>query len=175
MALGFSSYDRLERILLKTRNILGESVDDDFKEANKAQALQEAAAKYGWYEGDGTETTYSDGSSITVLQSKLIAVVAGIDLLVSAISYYKDQVVTGSGGPASFGFRSDKLEWLKTQIELLKEEKKDLEEILEISTDEEGLQGLALKKIRACADPEDDVCCDDETVFSNWSKTVGSG
>lgn len=171
MALGFSSYQRLERFLLKTRNILGEGTDDTFKENNKAQALQRAAALYGWYSGDGSETTYTDDSSVGVLQSELIAITAAITLLISAISYYKDQVVSGSGGPASFAFRSDKLDWLKEQIELLKGEREELESSLGL-TDSGTIPGLALTKVRACADPVDDVCCDDESSFTNWYKTI---
>lgn len=167
MALGFSSYQRLERILLKTRNILGET-DDTFRENNKSQALQYAASFYSLYDGDGSETTYTDSTSLTILQSELIATVAAIELISSAISYYKEDVIDASGGPASASFRSDKLDWLKSQLELLEAKKEDLESGLGILTaeDENAFEGVGLAKSRACNDPVDDVCCDEDYFTS---------
>ena len=118
MALGFSTYKRLEKLLLKTRNILGEG-DATFREENKVIALQDASSLYGWYDGDGSETTYTDSSTLTINQSSLIAVVAAMDLISSAISYYKENVISATGGPASANFRSDKLDWLREQFKLL--------------------------------------------------------
>lgn len=160
MALGFSTAERLERILLKTRTILGEG-DNAFNADNKAQVLQYAASYYGLYSGDGSESTYTDSTSLSILQSELIATTAAIELLTSAISYYKDDVVNASGGPASASFRSDKLAWLKAQIEELSSKKKDLEGSLGYSDTGDSVPGLALTKVRACSDPADDVCCDE--------------
>jgi hypothetical protein len=170
MALGFGSAQRLERLLLKTRNILGEGVDS-FRDDNKAQALQTAASIYGLYGGNGSETTYTDSASITILQAELIATTAAIDLISSAISYYKDQVVTASGGPASASFRSDKLAWLKEQSTMLEDKKKTLEEANGYSGTND-IPGLLLAKVRACTDPVEDVCCDTEALES-LSVTVG--
>lgn len=160
MALGFSSGQRLERLLLKTRSILGEG-EAQFLTDNKAQALQLAASLYGLYGGDGSETDYTDKAGLSVLQSELIATRAAIELLTSAISYYKDDVTEASGGPASASFRTDKLDWLRLQLEELKAKKEELEGSLEVIIDPAaGLPGLFLKKVRACADPVDDTCCD---------------
>lgn len=95
MALGFPTYNRLERILLKTRNILGED-NPIFKEDNKVQALQYAASFYNLYAGNGSETDYTDALGLTIIQSELIATKAAIELINSAISYYKHQ---GHGQP----------------------------------------------------------------------------
>lgn len=160
MALGFNTYKRLEKLLLKTRNILGEG-DDTLKEENKIIALQDAANLYGWYDGDGSETTYTDSTTLTVLQSSLIAVVAALDLISSAISYYKEDVISATGGPASANFRSDKLAWLKQQYDLLKEKRAELEDSLGLN-DSTDVPGLVIGKVRACADPSDDVCPDVE-------------
>lgn len=171
MALGFSTYQRLERMLLRTRSILGETTDDTFREANKAQALQMAAALYDLYDGDGSETTYTDSTTLSVLQSELIATVAAIELLNSAISYYKDGVITANGGPASVSFRTDKLAWLTKQIDLLKEKLALIEDALGYS--ETGdIPGLILEKVRACCDPADDVCDDDCNISTTFEETI---
>lgn len=168
MTLGFSSADRLERLLLKTRSILGEG-DDTFRDNNKAQSLQKAASYYSLYDGDGSETTYTDSSSLTILQSDMIATKAAIDLLKSAISYYKDDVIQANGGPASATFRSDKLNWLKTQLSELKEDLADLESANGYSIAEDGVPGLAMHKVRACSDPVDDVCCDEDLEAGEYT------
>lgn len=165
MALGFSTYARLERILLKTRNILGEN-DPNFKENNKIQALQYAAAFYNLYDGDGSEITYTDALGLGILQSELLATKAAIELINSAISYYKDDVVTANAGPATATFRSDKLAWLKQLIEQLEEKLEDLEK-KEGVDDGEGandittLMGMLNEKVRACEDPPEDKCPED--------------
>lgn len=170
MALGFGSAQRVERLLLKTRSILGEG-DATFNADNKAQALQTAASMYGLYSGDGSETTYTDGTDITILQSEMIATAAALDLLTSAISYYKDQVVSASGGPASASFRSDKLAWLQEQYKLLAEKKAALEAANGYSTGTD-IPGLVLEKVRACCDPSDDICSGDDE-FVAFSETQG--
>src|SRR5262249_32509682 len=100
MSLGFGSYARMERMLLRTRNILGEN-DPAFKENNKIQALQYAADHYGLYAGNASDTTYTDAVNLTISQSEMIATFGAIELIRSAISFYKDDVVTANGGPAS--------------------------------------------------------------------------
>lgn len=161
MALGFSTYQRLERLTLKTRNVLGEG-DPTFKEENKIQALQEAADFYNLYGGNGSETTYTDLAGLTIKQSAMIATKAAISITISAISYYKDDVVQASAGPASASFRGDKLAWLKTLIE-------ELEKILDELEDNNGIvdpdallamEGLLLDKGLACADPPGTTCAD---------------
>lgn len=161
MPLGYGTAARLERLLLRTRAVLGEG-DDVLNNQNKVQAMQTAASFYNLYGGDGSETDYTDTAALTILQSELIATAAAIDLLVSAISYYKDDVVSANGGPAAASFRADKLAWLKAQIEQLEDKLEDLEGSLGYG-EEDGvnpLVGLAIRKVRACADPVDDVCCD---------------
>lgn len=174
MPLAYPTPDRLERILLRTRSVLGEG-NEPLNTQNKVQAMQYAASLYDLYDGDGSEATYTDGASITILQSELIAAVAAKELLTSAISYYKDDVVSANGGPASATFRSDKLAWLKEQIEQLEEKIEELEDALGLTDLEDlidaGVPGLALKKVRACLDPADDVCCDDDLTSS--TTTVG--
>lgn len=161
MALGFSTYKRLEKLLLKTRNILGEG-DDAFKEENKVIALQDASSLYGWYDGDGSETTYTDSSTLSINQSSLIAVVAAMDLISSAISYYKEDVISATGGPASANFRSDKLDWLREQFKLLEAKKEELEDSLGLGDEDAGVPGLVIGKVRACADPLDDICAEED-------------
>ena len=167
MALGFGSAQRLERILLKTRSILGEG-DAQFNLDNKTQALQFAAAFNNLYAGDGSEVTYTDAPNLTILQSELIATAAAIELIKSAISYYKDDVVQASGGPASASFRSDKLDWLRELLKELEDKMDDLKDATGIIGDPELalMEGFFLKKVRACKDPADDVCpdtCSDPT------------
>ncbi len=157
MTLGYGSYPRMERMLLKTRNILGEATDDVFKEANKVQALQLAASLYSLYAGDGSETSYTDSSSLSIIESEMIATSAAIELLNSAISYYKDGVINANGGPASVSFRTDKLAWLQAQIELLKDKLETLEAAAGYA-DTGDIPALILEKVRACCDPIDDVC-----------------
>lgn len=173
MSLGFGSSQRLERLLLKTRNILGEG-DDTFKAQNKAQALQLAASFYGLYGGDGSETTYTDQSGLTVLQAEMIATSAALDLLTSAISYYKEDVISATGGPAQADFRSDKLAWLREQISLLQAQLAKLETANGVSSADTGIPGLALAKVRACNDPVDDVCECSSLEAGSWSEGAGS-
>lgn len=177
MALGFSTYQRLERLLLKTRNILGEN-DDNFKEANKVQALQYAASFYNLYAGDGSETTYTDSIGLTIIQSELIATKAAIELTKSAISYYKDDVVTAEAGPANAAFRTDKLAWLKAFLEELKEKLDELEgkEGVDAGGDAADitvLMGMLNKKVLACPDPPEDVC--ENELPGAFTKTIGGG
>lgn len=158
MSLGFGSYARMERMLLRTRNILGEN-DPAFKEDNKTQALQYAADHYGLFSGNASDTTYTDSASLTISQSEMIATFAAIELIRSAISFYKDDVVTANGGPASVNFRSDKLAWLKSLLDELKEKLDELEDKNDVGDLAAGkLPGLFVEKARACADPVDDVC-----------------
>lgn len=171
MGLGFGSYERMERKLLRTRNILGEN-DAVFKENNKIQALQLAASWYGLYDGNGSEVTYTDKADLSILQSELIASKAAVELTVSAISYYKDDVVTANGGPASVTFRSDKLAWLREILEELKDQVKDLEDKSGLGETNGVLPGLFLTKNRACADPVDDICPCDETNTGNFETTI---
>lgn len=166
MALGFGSYNRMERLLLKTRNILGEG-DPVFRENNKTQALQYAASFYNLYGGNGSETTYADIAGLTILQSEMIAAKAAVLLTISAISYYKEDVIQASAGPASATFRSDKLAWLKEALEELKDNLKDAEGANGIDAAAEGLFGLLLGKGLACCDPPEDKCPE-----ANWE---GSG
>lgn len=162
MALGFSSYDRLERKLLRTRNKLGEgATDTTFREENKTQALQLAASLYDLYDGDGSETTYTDSSTLTIIESEMIATSAALELLTSAISYYKDDVTSATAGPSSASFRTDKLAWLQAQIDKLENDLETLEEAAGYGTDD-ALPALLLKKVRACCDPVDDVCPEDD-------------
>lgn len=164
MALAFGSYQRLERMLLKTRNIIGED-NPTFREDNKTQALQFAASFYGLYGGDGSEATFTDLSSLTVMQSELIASAAAKELTLSAISYYKDDVVSANGGPASATFRSDKLTWLRAFIEELNKKIDDLEKATGFGASDGVLPGLFLDKIRVHCDPPADVCsahCDSD-------------
>jgi len=152
VALGFSSNQRLERLLLKTRNVLGEG-DSSFRDDNKTQALQLAAVMYGLYGGDGSETSYSDRSDLTIIQSELVATVAAVELMSSAVSYYKDDL-TQIQGPASTGgnFRLDKLAWLTKQLELLQSKIDDLEIAAGFGNVE--LSGLLIEKIKADCDRE---------------------
>ena len=159
MPLAFGTQHRLNRILLRTKDILGEG-DPALTDENKQSALQYSASLYGYYTGDGSEAVYQDAASITILQSELIATTAAIELINSAISYYKEDVIDAEAGPASAKFRQDKLAWLKTLIEELENKENDLKGQLGFATDElEGPPAL-LKKVRACKDPADDVCCD---------------
>lgn len=175
--LGFSSYQRMERMLLRTRNILGEGTDDQFKEDNKTQALQYAASFYKLYGGNGSETTYTDLNDLTIIQSEMIATRGAIELTKSAISYYKDDVVTAHGGPADASFRSDKLAWLKEFVKELEDKLDELEGQEGFDDGEDGVDitsmGLLLKKVPACADPIEDACC--EEPEGNWEMTVGGG
>jgi len=160
MALAFSSNQRLERLLLKTRNILGEG-DATFNADNKTQALQLAASLYGLYAGDGSEGTYTDAATLNVLQSELIATRAAKELILSAISYYKDDVVQASGGPASASFRSDKLDWLRELLKELEDKLDEIEDAVGLGDEETlGINPFMLVKVRACKDPADDTCCD---------------
>lgn len=165
MALGFSTYQRLERILLKTRNILGED-DPIFKEDNKAQTLQYAAIFYNLYAGDGSETIYVDAPFVGVIASELIATKAAIELINSAISYYKDDVVTANPGPATATFRGDKLAWLRFLVEQLEEKLDELEDKEGVdngegSEDITTLMGMLNEKVMACDDPPEDRCPED--------------
>lgn len=177
MALGFSSYQRMERMLLRTRNILGEGTDDVFKENNKIQALQYAAAFYNLYGGNGSEITYDDKADLSLLQSEMIATRAAIELTKSAISYYKDDVVTAEGGPASASFRNNKLDWLKEFVKELEDKLDELEGQQGFDDGEDGVDitslGFLLKKVPACADPIEDKCPEEAT--GNWEKTEGGG
>lgn len=157
MALAFGTEHRLNRILLRTKDILGEG-DDALKDENKNAALQYAASLYGYYEGDGSEELYHDTADLTILQSELIATTAAIELINSAISYYKEDVIDAQAGPANAKFRQDKLAWLKTLIEELADKLKGLEGQLGF-TEADGPPAL-LKKVRACNDPADDKCTD---------------
>lgn len=167
MALGFSTAQRLERLLLKTRSILGEG-DATFNANNKAQALQLAASLYGLYAGDGSETSYTDAATLNVLQSELIATRAAKELILSAISYYKDDVVQASGGPASASFRNDKLDWLRELLKELEDKLDDLTTAVGLGDQESIGAPFGFVKIRACQDPPDDRCCD--TDFLGPSK-----
>lgn len=160
MALGFSSYDRMERLLLKTRKILGED-DPVFQENNKIQALQFAASFYNLYGGNGSEVTYADIASLTIIQSEMIATKAAKELTLSAISYYKDDVVEATGGPAGVKFRNDKLDWLRELLKSLEDKLNELETKEGVDAESAliyGVPGLVLQKVRACQDPPDDVC-----------------
>ena len=126
---------------------------------------------YGLYSGDGSETTYTDGASVSILQAEMIALSAAVDLTISAISYYKDDVVRASGGPASADFRTDKLAWLKEQLKELKD-KLDLLESANGYGSADMIPGLLLKKVRACLDPADDVCCGDADLEA-FEATLG--
>lgn len=170
MALGFSSYDRLERMLLNTRNKLGEGTDDLFKEDNKTQALQFAASFYNLYDGDGSETTYTDAAGLTIIQSEMIATKAAVELTVSAISFYKDDVVSATAGPSNFANRNDKLAWLKEQCAKLEEKLEELEDKEGLGGDEDDLtgMGLVLQKVMACKDPVEDRCEDEILPKADW-------
>ena len=157
MALAFGSALRLERILLKTRHILGEN-DPAFKDDNKVEALQYAASLFGLYGGTGAENTYSDADNLTILQSELIASAAAKELILSAISFYKDDVVKADGGPASAEFRQDKLAWLKEMVDMLDKKIDDVGGAIGFG-DGTLLPEFFLTKVRACADPVDDTCC----------------
>ena len=166
MPLAFGTMHRLGRILLRTKDILGEG-DDALKEENKNAALQYAASLYGYYGGDGSEETYQDPEGTTVLQSELIATAAAIELINSAISYYKEDVIDAKAGPANAKFRQDKLAWLKTLIEELEEKLKGLEGQLGFA-ELDGPPAL-LKKVRACKDPADDKCKDSPCEAGSWT------
>ena len=129
MPLAFGTLHRLNRILLRTKDILGEG-DNALRDENKHAALQYAASFYGLYDGDGSEVSYQDKATITVLQSELIATAAAIELINSAISYYKEDVIEAEAGPANAKFRQDKLAWLRQLIEELEEEESEEEEVL---------------------------------------------
>nr|BDD48159.1 hypothetical protein 3 [bacterium] len=160
MPLAFGTLHRLNRILLRTKDILGEG-NDVLRDENKNAALQYAASFYGFYNGDGSEPVYQDIATLTVLQSELIATAGAIELINSAISYYKEDVIEAEAGPANAKFRSDKLAWLKCLIEELEEKLDGLKGQLGFATDELAGPPALLKKVRACTDPADDVCKDD--------------
>lgn len=171
MALAYSTYDRMGRMLLKTQKVLGEG-DPALNEENKIQALQLAASLYDLYGGDGSEVDYEDDPTLTILQSEMIATRAAKELLLSAISYYKDDVISAQGGPANAHFRIDKLDWLREQIKQLDDKLKELESANGINALADGVvPGLALTKVRACCDPADDVCTEQQG-FKAFEETV---
>jgi len=159
MPLAFGTLHRLNRILLRTKDILGEG-DDALRDDNKTAAMQYAASFYGLYSGDGSEIIYQDQTGLTLLQSELIATAAAIELINSAISYYKEDVIEAEAGPANAKFRQDKLAWLKALIKELEEKLDGLKGQLGFATDELAGPPALLKKVRACQDPADDVCKD---------------
>lgn len=171
MSLAFGSMHRLNRILLRTQDVLGNG-DETLKDENKHSALQYAASLYGLYSGDGSEGTYEDDSGVTLLQSELIATVAAIELIHSAISYYKEDVIEATAGPATAKFRNDKLSWLKTLLSELEEKLTALKGQLGYAEAELDGPPALLKKVRACQDPADDICENDET-FSTGTHEFG--
>lgn len=168
MPLAFGTQHRLNRILLRTKDILGEG-DVALTEDNKQSALQYAASLYGLYSGDGSEAVYQDAGDVTILQSELIATTSAIELLNSAISYYKEDVIDAEAGPASAKFRQDKLAWLKTLIEELEEKQSALKGQLGFAVEELSGPPALLKKVRACKDPADDVCGDTVHEAGSWT------
>jgi len=59
VTLAFGSMHRLNRILIRTKDILGDG-DDAIRDENKNSALQYAATFYDLYSGDGSESTYTE-------------------------------------------------------------------------------------------------------------------
>ncbi|PIR19826.1 MAG: hypothetical protein COV45_09235 [Deltaproteobacteria bacterium CG11_big_fil_rev_8_21_14_0_20_47_16] len=160
MTLAFGSMHRLNRILLKTKDVLGDG-DATLTDENKNASLQYAASFYSLYGGDGSEAVYADKSDLTILQSELIATAAAIELINTAISYYKDDVVEATAGPADAKFRQDKLAWLKTLLEELENKLSGLKSQLGYAESELSGPPALLRKVRACEDPPGDVCpCD---------------
>ena len=160
MTLAFGSMHRLNRILLKTKDVLGDG-DATLTDENKNASLQYAASFYSLYGGDGSEAVYADKSDLTILQSELIATAAAIELINTAISYYKDDVVEATAGPADAKFRQDKLAWLKTLLEELENKLSGLKSQLGYAESELSGPPALLRKVRACGDPSGDVCpCD---------------
>lgn len=162
MALAFGSLHRLNRILLRTKDILGDG-DDTLRDENKTATLQYVATLYGLYSGDGSESEFTDDASTTILQSELIATAAAIELIKSAISYYKEDVIDARAGPAQAKFRTDKLAWLERILEELQDKLDGLKGQLGFADAELDGPPALLKKVRACQDPSDDVCEDDCT------------
>lgn len=165
MTLAFGSMHRLNRILIRTKDILGDG-DDALRDENKNAALQYAASFYDLYSGDGSETMYADDSDLTILESELIATAAAIELIKTAISYYKEDVIDATAGPANAKFRSDKLSWLKSLLEELESKLTGLTGQLGYADAELDGPPALLKKVRACCDPSDDVC-EDESVSTD--------
>lgn len=157
MTLAFGSMHRLNRILLKTKDILGDG-DAMLTDENKNASLQYAASFYGLYGGDGSEATYADRSDLTILQSELVATSAAIELIHTAISYYKDDVIEATAGPADAKFRIDKLAWLKALLEELENKLVGLKSQLGYAESELSGPPALLKKVRACGDHPGDVC-----------------
>jgi hypothetical protein len=155
VALGFSSRDRLERILRNVPSAISIS------EGDKVQALQNAAIFYGLYAGDGSETTYTDKPGLLPMEAELIAVVAAIDLVNWIIISSTNNVQSTTAGPVSVTFRSDTLNWLQAFLKALLDKKKLLED--KNSLGEDGaveLPGLFISKVGACCDPSDNPCVD---------------
>lgn len=160
MTLAFGSMHRLNRILLKTKDVLGDG-DATLTDENKNASLQYAASFYALYGGDGSEAVYADKTDLTILQSELIATAAAVELINTAISYYKDDVVEATAGPADAKFRQDKLAWLKTLLEELENKLSGLKAQLGYAESELSGPPALLRKVRACEDPPSDVCpCD---------------
>lgn len=163
MALAFGSLHRLDRMLLRTKDILGDG-DETLRDENKHAALQYAASFFSLYDGDGSESEYEDSSSLSLLESELIATAASVELINTAISYYKEDVIEAEAGPARAKFRTDKLSWLKQFLSELKEKLDGLKGQLGYAEAELDGPPALLKKVRACNDPADDICEDDATV-----------
>ena len=163
MTLAFGSMHPLHPLLIRTKDILGDG-DDAIRDENKNAALQYAATFYDLYSGDGSESTYTDDSDLSVLESELIATASAIELINTAISYYKEDVIDATAGPANAKFRSDKLSWLKSLLEELADKLSALSGQLGYADSELDGPPALLKKVRACSDPADDVCEDDATT-----------
>jgi len=167
MVLAFGSMHRLERILLRTKDILGDG-DDALRDENKHAALQYAASLYGLYAGDGSESEYEDSTDFSLLEAELVATASAIELINSAISYYKEDVIDAKAGPAQAKFRTDKLSWLRQLIEELEEKLDGLKGQLGYAESELDGAPALLKKVRACNDPSDDVCEDSSVSTGSW-------
>lgn len=149
MTLAFGSMHRLDRILLRTKDILGDG-NELLLNQNKQAALQFAAAFYDLYEGDGSETEYRDKANLSLLESELIATFAAIELINTALSFYKDDVTEANAGPATAKFRLDKLNWLKELLRELQEKKEGLKSQLGFAEQELNGPPALLKKVPVC-------------------------
>lgn len=158
MALAYGSAHRLDRILAR----IGSSIT--FAPEDKVIALQNAAMLYDLYDGNGSETTYTDRADLTPLQAELIATVAAIDLVAGTVLSYQSNVQSTTAGPVSVTYRSDTLNWLNNFLDWLKLKKKSLEDNLGMGDiTDDVLPGLFINKVGACCDPSDNPCSDDFT------------
>lgn len=153
MALGFTTRQRLDAILW------GVESTPPIPEINKVMALQEAAIFYDLYDGNGSETTYTDRADLTVLESTLIATAAAIVLITRFIFKSSSDVQSTTSGPVQVTFRSDTLNWLAELLKELRARKKELEDSLELGEMVPGpLPGLFIAKVGACCDGDTNPC-----------------